>query len=324
MDDSAFKAVLDKFESTRICLDGWLSFWTWCVVVGVALELVFIVWAHIDERHDWYRSLTRGIVFPPEKPNVLKLGCELFSVLLVVGGIVGELRIDAMLGNLETKIRGVNERRVLKLQQEAGDAAKSAHDAAQDATNAKDDAGQAKTIARDARQEADSSRTQAIKAENDLQASLERTRKLEAQLAWRTVTPEQEKAIKEFLSPRLRSKTQLPFSGVKIRFVYLTGDAESGVYAEELASALHKALEGIDVNIDDKPMVVMQAGSGPPATGLFIGLHSRTDGTAAAAALLYLALKSAGIDALAEYGTADEMTIEFFVGLKPRTSGPLK
>jgi hypothetical protein len=155
MDDSAFKSILDGFEATRTSLDHWLEFWTWLVVVGVAFELIFIVWDHLEEVGEWSKALTHQAIPFPSRPSRLKLLFEILSVALVVAGIVGELRIDVMLGRLETDIRDTNERRVLQLQKEAGDARDSAHDAAVDAGNAKADAGVAKTLATGARTEAD-------------------------------------------------------------------------------------------------------------------------------------------------------------------------
>jgi hypothetical protein len=140
MDDSAYKALLDSYEATRLSLDCWLEFWTWLVIVGVACELVFIIWNHIEEHREWGKAIRRAMVFAPSKPGRTKLFVELFSVALVVGGISGEWRIEAMLGRLETNIRDANERRVLLLQQQAGEAKKSAKDAADAAKTAQDSA----------------------------------------------------------------------------------------------------------------------------------------------------------------------------------------
>jgi hypothetical protein len=41
MDDSALKALIEALERARGSLDWQLTAWTWLVVIGVALELVF-------------------------------------------------------------------------------------------------------------------------------------------------------------------------------------------------------------------------------------------------------------------------------------------
>jgi hypothetical protein len=76
----------------------------------------------------------------------------MLSVALVVAGVSGELVIASKLGRIETSIRDVNERRVLCLQQEAGDAAqsaKTAHDLAQGASEIADAAKRAAGEAQD-------------------------------------------------------------------------------------------------------------------------------------------------------------------------------
>lgn len=130
MDDAAFKSMLDGLESIRSGFDWWLSFWTWWVVIGVACELVFVIWNHLEEKHDWHKARTRGTISFPARPSRLKLLFELLSVALVVIGVVGELRIDAKLGRLETEIQNVNGLRIAALQKEAGDARDSAQAAA--------------------------------------------------------------------------------------------------------------------------------------------------------------------------------------------------
>ena len=102
------------------------------VIVGVACELGFVLRDHWENMQEWRQSLTRAMTPLASRPSRLKLIFELLSVALVVVGIVGELRIDAMLGDLDTRIQDVNNQRLALVQQEAGDAAKSAK-AARDA-----------------------------------------------------------------------------------------------------------------------------------------------------------------------------------------------
>lgn len=135
MNDAALKALIDGLEAHRALLDSWLSGWTWVVVVGVALELVFAFHEHLDDLSLW----RLGIVRPPAKPSAGWFIFELFAIALVTIGIVGELKVEANLGNLETQIRDDNGRRLLLLQQQAGEAKTSALAAAEAAARAKAD-----------------------------------------------------------------------------------------------------------------------------------------------------------------------------------------
>lgn len=132
MDESALKILLDNLEMSRSSLHGWLHFWTFLVVVGVALEVVFVVWEYAEDIHDF----RRGIVHPPEKPSVLLLVLGLLGAGLVAVGVAGELYIDVQAGKVETGIRKANEPRISLLTKEAGDAKKSADGAALAASSA--------------------------------------------------------------------------------------------------------------------------------------------------------------------------------------------
>jgi hypothetical protein len=118
MDESALKTLLDNLEISRSSLHGWLHFWTFLVVVGVALEVVFVVWEYTEDIHDF----RRGIVHPPEKPSALLLVLGLLGAGLVAIGVAGELYIDVQAGKVETEIRKANELRVSLLSKEAADA----------------------------------------------------------------------------------------------------------------------------------------------------------------------------------------------------------
>jgi hypothetical protein len=122
MGDSAYKAILAGFSAHHHSLDRWLQLWTWWVIVGVACELAFIIWDHIGEYREWFEGYTRGVVPFPSKPKRLKLIFEMASVALVVFGVIGELRVEAKLGDLETNIQKTNEDRASHLQQEADSA----------------------------------------------------------------------------------------------------------------------------------------------------------------------------------------------------------
>jgi len=118
MDESALKTLLDNLEMSRASLHGWLDIWTFLVVVGVALEVVFVIWEYVEELHDFQR----GIVHPPEKPRVLLFVLGLLGAGLVAVGVAGELYIDVQAGKVETEIRKANELRVSLLSKETANA----------------------------------------------------------------------------------------------------------------------------------------------------------------------------------------------------------
>jgi hypothetical protein len=127
MDESALKVLISNLEGSRATLDSWLFVFTLFVVVGVVLEVVFVIWEYRDELHDW----RRGIVHPPEKPSIALLVFGLFGAGLVATGVAGELYIGAKIGAKETSIREANDQRASLLSKLAGDAAQSgrtAHD----------------------------------------------------------------------------------------------------------------------------------------------------------------------------------------------------
>lgn len=122
MGDSAYKAILAGLSVHHDSLEKWLQFWTWWVIAGVVCELVFIGWDHLSEYREWWEAQTAGTNPFPSRPSRLKLFFELASVALVVFGIIGELRVDAKLGDLDTSIQKTNEDRATHLQQEADSA----------------------------------------------------------------------------------------------------------------------------------------------------------------------------------------------------------
>src|ERR1700690_4114034 len=67
MDESALRIALASLEDCSSSLHWWLGFWTFLVVAGVALELVFVIWEYRDDLGDF----KRGFVHPPHKPSVL-------------------------------------------------------------------------------------------------------------------------------------------------------------------------------------------------------------------------------------------------------------
>jgi hypothetical protein len=130
MDEPALRSLISSLDQHLATLGGWLYFWTVMVIVGCAGELIFVVYAYLDDRRVWFHARSTGSVAPPEKPSILVLILEVLSVALVVVGIAGELYIDWQSGDLQTQLRDANGKLILLLEQEAGDAKKSALGAA--------------------------------------------------------------------------------------------------------------------------------------------------------------------------------------------------
>jgi hypothetical protein len=129
MTEADLRTLLDNLDACRASLHGWLQFWTWLVVAGVALEFVSLLKEYRNELHDF----KRGIVHPPDKPSLSFFLFGFFGIALVVAGVSGELIIEAKLGTLETKIQKTDNELYSLLSTEARDAAtsaKTAHDEA--------------------------------------------------------------------------------------------------------------------------------------------------------------------------------------------------
>src|ERR1035437_1794453 len=131
MDPSAFKTVIDGLDSQRTGLVWKLNAWTWLGAVGVVCEIVFIAWDHWSGLREWKEARTRASIPFPSRPSRIKLTLEILSVIAVVAGIVGELHVEAQLGDLDNKIQGSNSQQVAELENET-QSLKTAADVARD------------------------------------------------------------------------------------------------------------------------------------------------------------------------------------------------
>jgi hypothetical protein len=121
-DESALRSALASLDESSSSLHWWLGFWTFLVALGVALEVVFVVWEYLDELRDF----KRGTIHPPERPKTTLFVLGLLGAVLVAAGVSGELRKESQIAKLETCIRKGNDSLFLMLSKEAGDAAASA------------------------------------------------------------------------------------------------------------------------------------------------------------------------------------------------------
>lgn len=80
MNDWIFDLILDALDHARASVDATSHFWTWLVIFGVALEVIFLCVDHFSDWGIWHRSKTRGTLSFPEKPSAAKLILEIVGV----------------------------------------------------------------------------------------------------------------------------------------------------------------------------------------------------------------------------------------------------
>ena len=177
-DESALRSALASLDDCGSSLHASLRHWTWLVVLGVVLEVVFVVWEYFEERHDF----NRGIVHPPERPARLLFVLGLLGAALVASGVAGELFAESQIETVETCIRQGNDALSLLLSKEAGDAAKSAKTAREESTAAKTEADAAKLSAGEALTRAHAAGSSADKAQKKVAAVSERADDIEERL----------------------------------------------------------------------------------------------------------------------------------------------
>ena len=124
-DESALRSALASLNDCGSSLHAALHFWTWVVVVGVALEMVSVVWEYCEELHDF----NRGVVHAPERPILLLFAMGLLGAVLVAFGVTGEVIAEERIETLETCIRAGNDTLSLLLSKEASDANQKAGEA---------------------------------------------------------------------------------------------------------------------------------------------------------------------------------------------------
>ncbi len=151
-EESALRSALDSLNDCGSSLHASLHFWTWVVVVGVALEVFSVVWEYCEELHDF----NRGFVHPPERPIRLLFAVGLLGAVMVAFGVTGEVIAESRIETLETCIRKGNEALYLLLSHEAQSAQQSADGASASAKAADLAAGKAQAKAKSVEKQADS------------------------------------------------------------------------------------------------------------------------------------------------------------------------
>jgi hypothetical protein len=145
--ESALRSSLASLEDCSSSSHWWLELWTFLVALGVALEVVFILWEYLGELGD-FRS---GVIRPPERPNTILFALGLLGAGLVAAGVSGELWEESRIATTETCLRRGNDMLFLLLSKEAGSAAASAEKARQDAEAIREQLSDTSRIAAEAR-----------------------------------------------------------------------------------------------------------------------------------------------------------------------------
>jgi hypothetical protein len=162
-DESALRRSLASLEDCSSSLHWWLGFWTFLVALGVALEVIFVVWEYLDELHDF----RRGVIHAPERPQTVLFLLGLLGAGLVAAGVSGEFWKESQIATVETCIRKGNDALFLLLSKEAGDAAASAKTAHEEANAVTGIADEARADAKDALVKAQAAQGSLAQAESD-------------------------------------------------------------------------------------------------------------------------------------------------------------
>lgn len=288
---SALERDIRTLESSSVPWERTLPWFTAVVAFGVVMEL-WVIWR---ERRDEMQAWGRGIVRPPDRPSIKKFIVEIVSVLLITGGIVGELwagvRITNINGSLRSKgaeLRSKSDQLVALLNVEAGNAQ-------QVAGKANERAGGLEKGAAQLRKE----------AEDERMARFE----LEASVAWRRLTNGQQSEIKANI---------WLFAGEHAGLWYDAGNAEAVLFATDIEKALLAA------RWEAAPPRFFMGGpiaGGPLPTGVTISATSDKRSRNASEALQKV-LCSLGFDAILEKNAIKNPSPQVSISVNPRPQGP--
>ena len=126
---AALRSSIRALESLSDSLEPWLYFWVTLVVIGVVLEVWFVLWAYRED----FEAYHRGWIRSPQRPSRWKMFFELLGAGLVAIGVAGELGVDINAGRIQTDLRTKNGELVQLLQGVSGAAWESASKNAKEA-----------------------------------------------------------------------------------------------------------------------------------------------------------------------------------------------
>jgi len=283
MGESALKTLLDSLEISRSSLDHWLNFWTFLVVVGVVLEVAFVVWEYLEALGEF----KRGEMHPPERPKRTKFVLELLGAAFVAIGVAGELYVEAKAGDVETQIRRANDSRVALLSKETGDAKTSAEGAASASARAQRSAdeaslaaGNAQKVAGSVTRKADALDRQLDDTDKQLKAIEARRAELERSLTNLAVCNAPRVIPNWVAGGKTSADPMLPMATQKV-FIEFVPDAEARRAAFNLAGTLSNAkwdvqiplriVDGLEDGVSVQPSM---AGMEPSQNGAPEGLSA--------------------------------------------------
>jgi hypothetical protein len=228
---SALESSISALESSIAALDGSLAFWellgfasAGLVVIGVLLELHDVLHRYDEEMVTWALSFF-GVVRSLERPRFWKkYRVELASVILVAGGVAGELGAGLMIESKNTalqaidiQLRSKNSALRSKSDQLLGIARKEARDAETTAKGFEAQIADSNAKAKSAEETAETERLERVK--------------IEAKVAWRHLDDRE----KSDLASKLGN---FPPNSEGASFWYIAGDLEAGSFAIDLAEAI--------------------------------------------------------------------------------------
>jgi hypothetical protein len=165
---SALEATIRVLANRSVPWEHALPWFTFAVLVGVAMEWWVIRHDFREEMETWAIFHFVGIVRSPSRPSVRKFAVEIASVALIVFGIFGELGIGLEIASINSQLRGKSaelqsknadlrsrsDQLLALVTQQAGDAKTSAEKARTAASEAEALADSAGMVAREATVEA--------------------------------------------------------------------------------------------------------------------------------------------------------------------------
>lgn len=289
--ESAISALERDIKALEISSGHWEP-WAWVfsfmVVVGVFMELWIV-------RHDWRDDMEvwaiwefLGITRLPARPSRVKLRVEIASVLLIGLGVAGELVVGIEIASINSQLRGKSAELRSKNAELRSDSDQLVALLGKEAAQ----------LGKDAEKE-----------------HLERV-KIEASVAWRTISKDDQKAIGD----RLRR-----FPETRVLSQYEANDVEASNFVVDIDSALVAAqwhvnnpLQFSEMTAPNSP--IFKPMSGPiVATG--VRLNSSKKGWKAAVALTK-ELHDLGFDATLMPQTSDENESLLLVSVEHRPLGP--
>jgi hypothetical protein len=245
MDLSALESAAKALE---LRLDS-LTFWLWVSTATVAVGLLI---EYLPE----FAELIKTRPFDRKKLRTLIGG------LLITVGVVGELVVAVKSSGVEAKLRTTTHNVESLLNGKAADARKEANAASERASDLEDEAAMLEDDAAALDEEAATANGRAKEAEKDAARSLKAAEKerlervgLEAQIAPRRLTPEQQVAIGN--ACRIFSRHLFSRRSVEIKIVTYALDLEAEVLAEQIRQALLFA----ELTVDFRPTSFMPLGS---------------------------------------------------------------